>query len=361
MRHETDERIATACVFILLLSITASAGTIRHDRDDVLYTDLAAQSRYAAVGRIDESTSTGGILASGTLVAEDWVLTAGHVVEDGTIEQVAFTLDGVEYDALNWFAHPDYTGEISVGFDLALIRLTEPVTAVSPATIYTGTGELEQTGTVVGFGRTGTGRTGAIRAAGTKRAGDNLIGGLGSTIGYSDQIVLADFDRPHPNATGKAAPLDLEYCAAPGDSGGGWFAELDGQTQLVGVTSFLHATDGDPDADYGDIMGATRVTDFADWLGDLLPDGPRGGDATLNGVIDIEDLTVLAANWMETPRAWATGDFSGDRTVDIVDLTALAWNWSAAVGETVPEPGSLVLLGLGAPALLQRRRISRPA
>ena len=58
--------------------------------------------------------------------------------------------------------------------------------------------------------------TGAYTPAGTKRAGQNLIGGLGDVIGYSDQILLADFDYPDPNATGKNIALDLEYCAAHG-------------------------------------------------------------------------------------------------------------------------------------------------
>ena len=61
----------------------ALAGTIRHDRADSLYTDLAAQEEYAGVGRVDVTTADGdGVFGSGTLISGNRVLTAAHVVED---------------------------------------------------------------------------------------------------------------------------------------------------------------------------------------------------------------------------------------------------------------------------------------
>ncbi len=87
------------------------------------------------------------------------------------------------------------------------------------------------------------------------------------------------------------------------------------------------------------------------------------GDSNLDGVVDIVDLTSLAANWSFLSRAdkeWSQGDTNGDMLIDIVDLTALAANWGAETivipGGPVPEPTALVLLGLGGFALIRRRR-----
>ena len=175
------------------------------------------------------------------------------------------------------------------------MRLNRPVASITAARLYAGTDEVGQVATIVGFGQTGTGLTGAILPAGTKRAGNNLIGGLGDVIGYSDHSFLADFDYPDPNATGKAVALDLEYLAAPGDSGGGWFIDVGGQTYLAGVTSFGYAPDGDLNFGYGDIMGATRIGDYMNWINSIVS-LQIPGDYNGDGVVNAADYVV----WRET-------------------------------------------------------------
>jgi hypothetical protein len=100
-----------------------------------------------------------------------------------------------------------------------------------------------------------------------------------------------------------------------------------------------------------------------------------GGDANLDGQVDIADLGILAANWHQPGRNWLAGDFNGDGRVDIADLGILASNWqSGLTGDgsssfaaamaafdrmlesTVPEPTALPLLGLAGLAALRRRR-----
>jgi hypothetical protein len=55
---------------------------------------------------------------------------------------------------------------------------------------------------------------------------------------------------------------------------------------------------------------------------------------------------------------WAQGEFTGDGTVDINDLTIVLTNYGKTAGVSagglaaVPEPTSLVLLGVGAIGLL---------
>jgi len=105
-----------------------------------------------------------------------------------------------------------------------------------------------------------------------------------------------------------------------------------------------------------------------------------GGDANLDGKVDVVDLGILATNWQGTGKNWSTGDFnySPDGKVDVVDLGILATNWQKGVGAplglsladalasfpefsgvtVVPEPGTLGLLALGALGLMARRRRS---
>ncbi len=80
---------------------------------------------------------------------------------------------------------------------------------------------------------------------------------------------------------------------------------------------------------------------------------PLPGDANLDGVVDISDLSILGGNWRESDMEWADGDFNGDGNVDISDLSILGGNWRAESGMSfdtglsivgVPEPSTFAML-----------------
>ena len=77
------------------------------------------------------------------------------------------------------------------------------------------------------------------------------------------------------------------------------------------------------------------------------------GDANGDDKVDINDLTIVLANYGQTGMTWTQGEFTGDGTVDINDLTIVLAHYgqtlgsSAAGAAAVPEPCALLLIGLG--------------
>jgi hypothetical protein len=104
------------------------------------------------------------------------------------------------------------------------------------------------------------------------------------------------------------------------------------------------------------------------------------GDANLDGFVNGEDFTILAANFNQQVTGWDQGDFNYDGTVNGEDFTMLAANFNQGASGTttagdiaaldafaaanglalptssVPEPASLGVLILGAVGLSVRRR-----
>jgi len=97
------------------------------------------------------------------------------------------------------------------------------------------------------------------------------------------------------------------------------------------------------------------------------------GDADLDGQVGFSDLVKIGQNYGLTGRSWFDGDFDFDGTVGFSDLVQMAQNYggpapasgefSGTFGEdlarafaSVPEPGTLGLLGAVSVGLLGRRR-----
>ena len=89
------------------------------------------------------------------------------------------------------------------------------------------------------------------------------------------------------------------------------------------------------------------------------------GDANFDGRVDINDLTIVLANYNQTGMTWAQGEFTGSGTVDINDLTIVLAHYNQSVGSSaagmaaVPEPSTIAIAAaalLGLLACCRRKR-----
>jgi len=152
-----------------------------------------------------------------------------------------------------------------------------------------------------------------------------------------------------------------EAQAAAGDSGGAVFYNTGSQWVLAGMMFCIDNEGGNIGmADYG---GQTYSASIGSYLRNIVPISGDGlpGDANGDGLVDVADYNIWAANVGKTGATWAQGDFTGDGIVDINDLTIVLANYGATYGagiKAVPEPSCIVLVATGAAGLLvcSRRR-----
>ncbi len=229
---------------------------IRHDRDDADYVALGEQ--FPSVGKVGR----GG---DGTLIAPQWVLTAGHVARgmarrSGGAFPVFFAIDDgeVEYAVSQVIVHPDFVP--MGGHDIALLKLDRPVEGIAPVALYTAHDEQGKPIVLVGHGDTKSGNGGEWVVDRKKRGATNEIDRV------TDGHITFTFDAP-------PAGTELEGTAGPGDSGGPAFILVDDQPHLAGVSSL-----GQPGAKgpgtYGAIEYFVRVSTHHDWITETMQNPP---------------------------------------------------------------------------------------
>lgn len=241
-------------------------------------------SLYESVGMVGD---TGGYGCSGTLIAPQYVLTAGHCAEGVGDTAGRFFVGGQEYRTTKVFLHPSYNaGRLGQdgAHDIALYKLDRPVTNVIPTPIHRTVPVVGQLLTLVGFGGGGTGTTGHTGDYGTKRVGTTPIDRV------TAQTIFWNFDN------------NTESNTAPGDSGGPAFVTINGVRYVAGVTS-----GGDQaNAGIGDTSFDTRVDAYATWIDSIV-----GSAATTTVSIVASDAAAAETTTTQTAN---TGIFVVTRT-----------------------------------------------
>ncbi|MEL6538800.1 MAG: trypsin-like serine protease, partial [Bacteroidota bacterium] len=314
---------------VLLLSIVeiVSGGEnplfgIRHDKSLADYEALAASSDasrpdFSTVvffGYSLDGSDDAQYVASGTLITEEWILTAGHNFYDAQEQNDVAPTSGIQvtfgndpntsnqvYTVAEIVMHPTWLNgdqDYADANDLCLVRLSQAVTNITPAPLHTaGTEELGSLVYGAGFGdyseTEGQDRDLYSRKHALANHLDRIVGGLNTSVNgttYPGGLLAFDFDDLDGfvnslgdddvttdevilgDGTSEAVAIEFEAGTVQGDSGGPLFVRNGTQWEVAGVLS------GGADApvpnwrdgDYGDISIYTRVSTAMDWINAVI-------------------------------------------------------------------------------------------
>lgn len=235
-------------------------------------------SPWAGVG----SLSVNGGTYTATAIGSRFILTAAHVVDGASAQNVNFNLNAggdlsqsIKASAIH--VYPDYHGFTStspdhlVHNDLAVIELSSDLPAGVPIySLLTGIPEKSPTITMVGYGRSGDGVNGAAinGPASVKRVGENQADRLFNGTNGNADIYMFDFDGPTSatNVMGTSALVN-EAQFGSGDSGSPAFVQTNGVWQIFGVNTFVATTVAGADYyKFGALGGGTVTSAYAGWI-----------------------------------------------------------------------------------------------
>ena len=302
---------------VAALALTAAFAYVPTAQAIITY-DNAGQNSSPAPGSVDQYVGNynGG---SAVLVAPDVVLTTLHL---GPSTAGTFVYQGQSYGI-------DKVQTIG-DTQIAVMHLTAP-TGSTGVQLYSGAGDATAQVVLVGYGGPkGTPFTGNSAS----QTGWNWTGGVATTSWGQ-----ATNDNIYADAS-NATYLGFAFTATPGssmftggDSGGGMFINDNGTWKLAGLN----------------------------WSVDGYYGAPN--DPVVNEVAAIYDVPGSALYTVDNHGSYllATAAQHGysSRIADPATYATLQNTIASFTTVAVPEPSSLLLLTLGAPALLRRRRASR--
>ncbi len=272
-----NELMLTRLLLVTVLAAASDASpiVIRDDVDDAKYR-VPASEFPALVDMPGEG--------HGVLISRQWVVTAAHAITwQSEMRQV--TINGRARDVERVVLHPGYQkppqtqldqalatwdftlfkGLLYSSDDIALVKLAQPVTDVTPVAINTRTDEFGQVVKIIGKGATGNGAIGYDFASShrteLRRAYNKITSAHGRWLCYV-------FDKP-------SDALPLEGGAGSGDSGGPVLVEAERAWVLAGLTSWVDAqsTIRTPGR-YGQVTCNVRLSHYRSWIDSVIAAQP---------------------------------------------------------------------------------------
>ena len=188
---------------------------------------MTAQYPTTGVLLHGSSFNDASMICSGTLIGCQTFLTAGHCVAGGLnpSRYAVFLQHAGFFDVASITLRPDFNFPVG---DVAVIKLSTPVTGIAPTPIDTEAAPAAgTTAVIVGFGRSGGGSSNVDY--GLKRAGAVTLTSCSNGVSNAPSLCW-DFNNP-------VGPPGSNSNTCNGDSGGPLFVDLGAGMVLAGVTS----------------------------------------------------------------------------------------------------------------------------
>jgi len=282
--------------------------------------------------------SVGG--ASGVLITPTCVLTASHSAS------ASVKIGGKAYTAFEVIRHPEYSSNSN---DLAIVRLSQPVTGIAPIPILRSRPYIGQPATLAGFGLGGTDAGAVAGSGGVKRAGTTQIDGATSSF-----LVFSFRTRGEANI-------------AVGDSGGPAVVNVAGVNYVAGIAMGHTMTS----SALGDTAYHTRVDAYATWIDSVcrVPPATAAGITVTPtaGLVTTEagGRATFTVRLNSRPSASVSiGVSSSDTTEGRVSTATLVFtpsNWSSSQTVTVTGVDDNLFDGGVAYSIVTAPAVSRDA